>query len=129
MVAVPLSASEEEHGRLNAMVADGLQKLLSAEGSARDALSLHTCASSAGCHQAADEEPRWTKRTGGVLGREERWTKRAPYGTRPARSSAQMEAATTIPSTELALYKLGAEVRQLWRQFDQQSNMPRRRLL
>ena len=125
----PLSMAEAEHHRLNAMVADGLHKLLLAEGSARDALSLHTINrdKSAGCQQAGDQEPQWIKRTGGLLGKEERWTQRAPYGTRPARDHTRGPA--PIPPTEMALYRLGAEVRQLWRQFDQQSNRPRRRVL
>ena len=125
----PLSMAEAEHQRLNAMVADGLHKLLLAEGAARDGLSLHAAdrAKAAGCQQAADQEPQWIKRTGGLLGKEERWTKRAPYGTRPAQDHTRV--ATAIPPTELALYRLGAEVRQLWRQFDQQSNRPRRRVL
>eukprot|EP01043_Picozoa_sp_COSAG02_P055216 COSAG02_NODE_6370_length_3619_cov_86.835227_1_plen_481_part_00 len=110
-----------EQQRLNDMVANGLHKLLAAEGSARDALSLHSGVSATDSRQEADQEPQWIKRTGGVLGKEERWTKRAPYGTRPAH--------TNVATTELALYKLGAEVRQLWRQFDQQSNRPRRRIL
>ena len=82
--------------------------------------------------QQQQQQQQWTKRTGGVLGEEERWTKRAPYGTRPARGFAHTEvstAAAPLPPSEMALYKLGAEVRQLWRQFDQQSSKPRRRIL
>lgn len=126
---ISLCAAETENQRLNAMVADGLQKLLVAEGSARDALCLHANTNIAHYHRAVDPSPSWTKRTGGLLGKDERWTKRAPYGTRPARVPVRAQDATVVQSTELALYRLGAEVRQLWHQFDQQSNRPRRRVL
>eukprot|EP01045_Picozoa_sp_COSAG04_P024072 COSAG04_NODE_2956_length_3348_cov_7.203945_2_plen_441_part_00 len=96
--------STAEQRRQNAMVADGLQSLLSTEGAARDALSLH----------------------GAAHGGAERWTKRAPYSTRPARKSAHEIA--PLKSSDVALYKLGAEVRQLWKMFEQ-GNKPRRRVL
>ena len=100
--AAPDSTAEQR--RQNAMVADGLQSLLSTEGAARDALSLH----------------------GVAHGGAERWTKRAPYSTHPARGSAHEIA--PLKSSDVALYKLGAEVRQLWKMFDQ-GNKPRRRVL